>query len=74
MSGSQTGAKLTDSLRRAKTQQDTPADPNPAPETQAIPSATVAPKVKSAPRKATSRPVRETRSSGFVMSSRCWPD
>lgn len=61
MTDSKTGSKLTQSLRRAKTQQT--AD-------TATPAAKPATRAKASPRKATS----SEHTASLLLSSRCWPD
>ena len=71
MTSSQTGSKLADSLRRAKTQQG--ADDSAS--TDAMPAPTPAPASKApAPAKARARSRAKTSKPSFVLSSRCWPD
>ncbi|MBN4078594.1 hypothetical protein JYT96_01150 [Gammaproteobacteria bacterium AH-315-C21] len=66
MTTSQTGSKLSQSLRRAKSQQtseDTAVIP--VKETVAKPRVTV---------KARTRSTKEATGLSLVMTSRCWPD
>ena len=74
MSGSQTGSKLADSLRRAKTQQDTDnaSESSTGPASVAEPKPAVKPKAAPKKRRVTAKSKESTP--GLKMSSRCWPD